>query len=467
VRERKVSDGLTHHRNKRLGTLERERHETDAPASPQGQSRPRGEWREPLERGRRAARVLVNAKLEDCRRRLPEQQRVRAPRTERLWRAAPVLERAADRLGCRRDVGNALAEPVRGEERRRRLGLEAPKQGPRMRGLGRQPDHLLGRLALVGSRRERLPQELEGGLGQLQPPVPARLRRPLEADRRGEMRGRDAGERLLAEAEWNARPIELERCDDLALDRQGHDPHDRRAGSGGNSPHGRGRGGVAGSGCELGLAGVDLRSLDRRSLELGGEGSRLGVDRPGDEAAASLLDEAHDDDLRADAERDCPREGGERPLKRAVANQRERCLGERLQGILVAGEQGGRGRLGGFRNPPHGSIIARRRRRGARILACGKGAERQQSRPMATPAPRRADLDEPRVARPAEESPIDPHDYLRELRRARARRRSRIEHERELKRARVRFLVLLGGLLFLVAFIVLSIWEKIQALFGL
>jgi hypothetical protein len=86
---------------------------------------------------------------------------------------------------------------------------------------------------------------------------------------------------------------------------------------------------------------------------------------------------------------------------------------------------------------------------------------------MATPAPRRADLDEPRVARQAEELPIDPHDYLRGLRRARARRRSRIEHERELKRAQVRFLVLLGGLVFLVAFIVLSIWEKIQALFGL
>jgi hypothetical protein len=101
------------------------------------------------------------------------------------------------------------------------------------------------------------------------------------------------------------------------------------------------------------------------------------------------------------------------------------------------------------------------------MLACGKGAERQQSRLMATPAPRRADLDEPRVARLTEEPPIDPHDYLRGLRRARARRRSRIEHERELERARIRFLALLGGLLFLVAFIVLSTWEKIQALFGL
>jgi hypothetical protein len=71
------------------------------------------------------------------------------------------------------------------------------------------------------------------------------------------------------------------------------------------------------------------------------------------------------------------------------------------------------------------------------------------------------------VAPPAADPPIDPWDYRRGLRRARARRRARIEHERELRRARFRFFVLLGGLLFLVAFIGLSIWEKIEALFGL
>jgi hypothetical protein len=50
---------------------------------------------------------------------------------------------------------------------------------------------------------------------------------------------------------------------------------------------------------------------------------------------------------------------------------------------------------------------------------------------------------------------------------ARARRRSRIEHKRELKRARVRFLALLGVLLFLTVFLALSIWEKIATAFGL
>jgi hypothetical protein len=82
---------------------------------------------------------------------------------------------------------------------------------------------------------------------------------------------------------------------------------------------------------------------------------------------------------------------------------------------------------------------------------------------MAAPAPRRVPLSEPRV----EEPPTDPTAYQRALRRERARRRARTEHEYELKRARFRFLVLLLALLFLAAFISLSIWAKVQALFGI
>jgi Tfp pilus assembly protein PilN len=50
---------------------------------------------------------------------------------------------------------------------------------------------------------------------------------------------------------------------------------------------------------------------------------------------------------------------------------------------------------------------------------------------------------------------------------ARAKRRARIEYSREKKRARVRFWVLLGVLVFLTLCIALSIWEKITAAFGL
>lgn len=88
---------------------------------------------------------------------------------------------------------------------------------------------------------------------------------------------------------------------------------------------------------------------------------------------------------------------------------------------------------------------------------------------MAAPAPRRADVDAPRSARPGtgERAPTDPQAYRSALRQARARRRARIEHQRESKRARLRFLLLLLGLVFLTIFIGLSIWEKIGALFGI
>jgi hypothetical protein len=87
---------------------------------------------------------------------------------------------------------------------------------------------------------------------------------------------------------------------------------------------------------------------------------------------------------------------------------------------------------------------------------------------MAAPAPRRAPLDEHRPApAPQAAPPANTGAYRRALKLARARRRARIEHQAELKRARIRFLALLLGLVFLALFIGLSIWEKIESLFGL
>lgn len=91
-------------------------------------------------------------------------------------------------------------------------------------------------------------------------------------------------------------------------------------------------------------------------------------------------------------------------------------------------------------------------------LACGQPRKRQQSALIGSPAPKRP---------PVEEPPIDPTAVQRRFALARARRRARIEYRQELKRARVRFLVLLGVLLFVTVFLALSIWEKIQAAFGL
>jgi hypothetical protein len=87
---------------------------------------------------------------------------------------------------------------------------------------------------------------------------------------------------------------------------------------------------------------------------------------------------------------------------------------------------------------------------------------------MAAPAPRRARVDPPPPARTRRVAPpTEAPSYERALRQARARRRARIEHQRELRRARVRFLFLLVGLVLLTAFLALSIWEKAEALFGL
>ena len=88
---------------------------------------------------------------------------------------------------------------------------------------------------------------------------------------------------------------------------------------------------------------------------------------------------------------------------------------------------------------------------------------------MAAPAPRRARVDSSRPARVRREerAPTDPQPYRSALRQARARRRARIEHQQEIKRARLRFLLLLLGLVFLTILIGLSIWEKIEALFGI
>ncbi|HEU4450046.1 MAG TPA: hypothetical protein VFR63_08740 [Gaiellaceae bacterium] len=82
---------------------------------------------------------------------------------------------------------------------------------------------------------------------------------------------------------------------------------------------------------------------------------------------------------------------------------------------------------------------------------------------MAAPAPRRVHWEDV----PADDPPLDPLAVERRLRRERARRRAREEHERERQLARLRFLALVGFLLFLTLFLSLSVWETVRAAFGL
>jgi GAF domain-containing protein len=89
---------------------------------------------------------------------------------------------------------------------------------------------------------------------------------------------------------------------------------------------------------------------------------------------------------------------------------------------------------------------------------CGSAHDREESRVMPAPAPRRA-------TRPKQVRPTPAVE--RNLRVERAKRRARIEHKLERQRARRRFAVLLFLLVLAAVLISLTIWDQIQALFGL
>ena len=89
---------------------------------------------------------------------------------------------------------------------------------------------------------------------------------------------------------------------------------------------------------------------------------------------------------------------------------------------------------------------------------CGSARDREESRVMPAPAPRRA-------TRPKQVRPTPAVE--RNLRVERAKRRAQTEHKLERERARRRFAVLLFLLLLAAVLISLTIWDQIQALFGL
>jgi hypothetical protein len=87
---------------------------------------------------------------------------------------------------------------------------------------------------------------------------------------------------------------------------------------------------------------------------------------------------------------------------------------------------------------------------------------------VAAPAPRRALWqDAPEEGVLSDDPPMDPHAVRRRLRRERAKRHALHEHQRERRLAGIRFLALIGFLIFLTLFLSLSIWETIGSVFGL
>jgi cell division septal protein FtsQ len=71
-----------------------------------------------------------------------------------------------------------------------------------------------------------------------------------------------------------------------------------------------------------------------------------------------------------------------------------------------------------------------------------------------------------RVAAP-EEPPVDPEAIDRAYHYHRARRNARRRRKRESSRARLRFVVTLAVLIGLAVFLMLTIWQEVQRVFGL
>jgi hypothetical protein len=87
--------------------------------------------------------------------------------------------------------------------------------------------------------------------------------------------------------------------------------------------------------------------------------------------------------------------------------------------------------------------------------------------PVAASAPRRTHWEDIPAEAPADDPPLDPQAVTRRLRRERAKRHALYEHQREHRLAGIRFLGLIGFLLFVTVFLSLSIWETIGSVFGL
>jgi hypothetical protein len=86
---------------------------------------------------------------------------------------------------------------------------------------------------------------------------------------------------------------------------------------------------------------------------------------------------------------------------------------------------------------------------------------------MAAPAPRQGQAAAAQVDPVSRSEPVRTLAHERSLAVHRARRRARIEHELEQRRARLRFWTLVAALLLTGLFLSLTIREQIQTLFGL
>jgi hypothetical protein len=72
-----------------------------------------------------------------------------------------------------------------------------------------------------------------------------------------------------------------------------------------------------------------------------------------------------------------------------------------------------------------------------------------------------------RIAAPTDEPPVDPEAIDRAYHYHRARRNARLRRKREKAHARLRFFVTFAVLAGLALFLLLTIWQEVQKVFGL
>ena len=221
-------------------------------------------------------------------------------------------------------IGSFAVEPVPCEERRRRVGLDAPEGCADRPGRERgEANDLLRCLCLVRTGDKCFAEELQ----RERPPVGPQLvpAGSFEPDGNSDVRRREATEHALALFEGRvAGAVELQGRDDPLADPDGVDAHRLRP---------RPRGDVADRGRQtfvrarrgrLELLRVEPVEAQPRALELGGERGRFRADGAGDETSFVRRDCADDDEVAS-------RCGG-RGLGEAVERFGERAVLEQPAG---------------------------------------------------------------------------------------------------------------------------------------
>ncbi len=419
VGERELGDRLADDRHERLRAPEREGDEADPAAAPESERGAGHEGRQQLE--------LVFARARRPRRRaggrrggrLAERERDRAPRRPPLP-PRPGLRRArADALGPTERSGGRPPKPcTERSDRGTRPSIRqraAPAASVASTASRTTCSAVSVSSAPAASTSPRSSREACVSSGfPLGPTRAARSARAATARCAAAARARARSRSEKGRPE----PEKLQRGHDLAVRFDGHDEDRRRTCARGCTAERGRRRGIARCGCEHELLRPQLRRREPRSFELRGERRRLGVDRARYEGLASRVAEAREPDLRPGGDGDGAHEREQRAIELLAANELERRRGERAERVLLRRRQRRPGLLQRIGGAPHGCIMASRRPRPESLSACGSRPERQESRAMAAPAPRRVSVDAPRPDAP----PTDPRDLQRALRRERARR---------------------------------------------